>query len=61
MRDLRRLSVDPGRRADIIRYNAVRGDFGPGDVDELVTERIEKSYCCGSARWRGSTETGDAC
>jgi len=42
MRDLRRLSVDPGRRADIIRYNAVRGDFGPGDVDELVTERIDE-------------------
>jgi hypothetical protein len=27
---------------DIIRYNAVRGDFGPGDVDEMVAARMDE-------------------
>jgi PAS domain S-box-containing protein len=26
----------------MLRYNAVRGDFGPGDADELVTARIDE-------------------
>jgi PAS domain S-box-containing protein len=27
---------------DFLRHNARRGDFGPGDVDELVAERLER-------------------
>ena len=27
--------------ADVIRFNAERGEYGPGDVDELVTQRVE--------------------
>jgi signal transduction histidine kinase/CheY-like chemotaxis protein len=27
--------------ADILRYAAERGDYGPGDVDELVAQRLE--------------------
>ena len=29
------------RFEDIMRYNAERGDYGPGDVEELVRERVE--------------------
>jgi len=28
---------------DFIRYNAMHGDYGPGDVDELVRERVEQA------------------
>jgi len=28
---------------DFIRFNANRGEYGPGDVDELVRERVERS------------------
>ena len=28
---------------DFIRYNAQRGDYGPGDVDEQVRSRVEKA------------------
>ena len=27
---------------DIIRFNAERGDYGPGDVEEIVRERVER-------------------
>jgi PAS domain S-box-containing protein len=29
--------------ADFIRYNAQRGDYGPGDVEEQVRSRVEKA------------------
>lgn len=33
--------VQPGRPiADLIRYNAERGECGPGEIDELVTKRL---------------------
>lgn len=28
---------------DIIRFNALRGEYGPGDVEELVHDRLEKA------------------
>jgi two-component system cell cycle sensor histidine kinase PleC len=28
---------------DFIRYNARQGDYGPGDIDELVRERVEQA------------------
>ena len=36
--------VEPGTPGEVVfRYNAERGEYGPGDVDELVRERIELS------------------
>jgi PAS domain S-box-containing protein len=29
--------------ADFIRYNAERGEYGPGDVEDLVRERVERA------------------
>jgi signal transduction histidine kinase/ActR/RegA family two-component response regulator len=29
--------------ADFMRYNALRGEYGPGDVEELVAERVAKA------------------
>ncbi|MDO8606669.1 MAG: PAS-domain containing protein [Phaeospirillum sp.] len=29
--------------ADFIRFNAARGEYGPGDVEELVSGRVEKA------------------
>jgi PAS domain-containing protein len=41
LRDLSPAVCRPGTRlAEIIRYNAIRGDFGPGDVDEQVAVRM---------------------
>jgi len=34
------LTVVGTRYEDIIRYNANRGEYGPGDIEELVAERI---------------------
>jgi len=31
------------RFEDLIRYNAQRGEYGPGDIDQQVKERIEKA------------------
>ncbi len=30
--------------ADLFRYNAEKGEYGPGDIDELVNERMALSY-----------------
>ena len=30
--------------ADFIRYNAERGEYGDGDIDELVNERVELAF-----------------
>ncbi|EME69366.1 Signal transduction histidine kinase [Paramagnetospirillum caucaseum] len=36
--------VHPGTVfADFMRYNALRGEYGPGDVEELVAERVKKA------------------
>ncbi|ARJ67802.1 hybrid sensor histidine kinase/response regulator [Magnetospirillum sp. ME-1] len=36
--------VHPGTVfADFMRYNALRGEYGPGDVETLVAERVEKA------------------
>jgi signal transduction histidine kinase/CheY-like chemotaxis protein len=36
--------VHPGTVfADFMRYNALRGEYGPGDVEDLVAERVEKA------------------
>ncbi|MEE8395412.1 MAG: PAS-domain containing protein, partial [bacterium] len=32
---------DKANFADFIRYNAQRGEYGPGDVEDLVRERVE--------------------
>ena len=29
--------------ADFMRYNAARGEYGPGEVEDLVAERVEKA------------------
>jgi len=29
--------------ADVFRYNAERGEYGPGDIEELVLERVAKA------------------
>ncbi len=43
LRDLLPSVCRPGTAlAEIIRYNAARGDFGPGNVEELVTRRIDE-------------------
>jgi PAS domain S-box-containing protein len=43
LRDLPPSVCRPGTAlAEMLRYNAVRGDFGPGDADELVTARIDE-------------------
>jgi len=39
--DLPQELVEKGTFADVMRYNAERGDYGPGDVEELVRERVE--------------------
>ena len=41
LRDLPPSLCRPGTRlADIARFNAARGDFGPGDIEEQAAERI---------------------
>jgi Na+/proline symporter/signal transduction histidine kinase len=44
-RDLLELPPEFGRVGvtlqEIIRFNATRGEYGPGDIDTLVTERLE--------------------
>jgi diguanylate cyclase (GGDEF)-like protein/PAS domain S-box-containing protein len=35
------LGVPGTRFADVVRFNAQRGDYGPGDVDEQVRARVE--------------------
>ncbi|WP_096700791.1 PAS-domain containing protein [Magnetospirillum sp. 15-1] len=36
--------VHPGTVfADFMRYNAIRGEYGPGEVEDLVAERVEKA------------------
>ncbi|CUW39729.1 putative Signal transduction histidine kinase [Magnetospirillum sp. XM-1] len=36
--------VHPGTVfADFMRYNALRGEYGPGEVEDLVAERVEKA------------------
>ena len=43
LRDLPPSVCRPGTAlAEMLRYNAVRGDIGPGDADELVTARIDE-------------------
>ncbi|WP_420405383.1 PAS-domain containing protein [Nisaea sp.] len=35
----------PGRPlADFLRHQAENGEFGPGDIDEIVAERLEKAW-----------------
>jgi len=43
----------PGTRLeDIFRFNAERGEYGPGDVEELVRDRIELALLFESHRFR---------
>jgi PAS domain-containing protein len=43
---------------DIIRYNAVRGDFGPGDVDEMVAARMDEIALLGPREVEGEYRDG---
>lgn len=36
--------IEPGASfADVVRYNAVRGEYGPGDPEKQVAERVAKA------------------
>lgn len=42
--DLPETLVKPGATlVDIFRYNALRGDYGPGDPEEQVTQRVARA------------------
>jgi len=44
--------------ADFIRYNAERGDYGPGDIDEQVRERVERARRCEPHRFERERPDG---